>query len=206
MNDINEKYFVPSRSVTTEQEIKKSKFITSITRASNSKKAKEFIQSISSKYSDASHNCYAFVAGNPFSTNEIGFGDDGEVAGTAGKPILSVLQHKKIGEIVVVVTRYFGGTKLGTGGLVRAYSSSVQFGLDKLELIESVPFKHGKIEFSYEHENQVQQLLRQLDVEITNINYSQTVELFFDIPLNLAEKLSENLGNVTKGQVKIKWI
>ncbi len=113
----NKKYKVPSGSITEEQKIKRSRFITSIARANNINKAKEFIETISTKYSDATHNCYAFIAGNPYSTTDIGFGDDGEVTGTAGKPMLGVLQHKKIGEIVVVVTRYYGGVKLGTGGL-----------------------------------------------------------------------------------------
>ena len=82
-------YLVPSKTVTVEQEIKRSRFITTAARAGNKESAKEFINSVSKKYSDATHNCYAYVAGNPFSTTDIGFGDDREVSGTAGKPMLT---------------------------------------------------------------------------------------------------------------------
>jgi len=143
-------YLVPGNNVRCTQEIKRSKFITTIGRASNTEKARNFIKIISSKYSDASHNCYAFIAGNPHSSAEIGLGDDGEVPGTAGKPMLSVLQHKNIGEIVVVVTRYFGGVKLGPGGLVRAYTSSLQQALEELELKKCVALKSTELVLDFQ--------------------------------------------------------
>jgi len=118
----NSKYLVPAKTVSCTQEIKRSKFFTTVGRASDTETARKFIKEISSKYSNASHNCYAFIAGNPNSSPEIGMGDDGEVSGTAGKTMLNVLQHKGIGEIVAVVSRYFGGVKLGPGGLVRRLS------------------------------------------------------------------------------------
>ena len=197
---------VPSKTITVEQEIKRSRFISTAGRAGNKKSAKEFINSVSEKYSDATHNCYAFVAGNPFSTTEIGFGDDREVSGTAGKPMLSVLQHKKIGEIVVVVSRYFGGTKLGTGGLVRAYSSSVQLALEKLPLVNCVVIKTVQISFDYQYENSVRQILNKFHIEIKDSIYKDKVDIKIEVPIDRLEELNTELQNSTSGKVAIEEI
>lgn len=199
------KYKVPSNTVVAEQEIKKSKFIATVGRASGSESAKSFIEKVSSEYDDATHNCYAFVAGNPYSTTDIGFGDDGEVSGTAGMPMLNILQHKEIGEIVAVVTRYYGGTKLGTGGLVRAYSGTLQLALDELKLTEYVPMKSGKITFSYEHENAVRNLLSMMDVDIKQVDYSQHVELSVDITEDVLKELSDEIASQTHGQAVMEF-
>lgn len=198
-------YKVPSKTVTVEQVIKNSKFITSVTRVTDKQKAKEFIDTVSKKYSDASHNCYAFVAGNPDSTTDIGFGDDGEVSGTAGKPILSVLQHKKIGEIVVVVSRYFGGTKLGTGRLVRAYTSSVQDALDKLPLEDCVALKSITLKFDYQYENTVRQVLNKFSLEIADSIYTDNVDMKLEVPEDNLNQLETELQNSTSGKVNILY-
>jgi len=197
---------VPSKTITVEQDIKRSRFISTAGRAVNKESAKEFINSVSEKYSDATHNCYAFVAGNPFSTTEIGFGDDREVSGMAGKPMLSVLQHKKIGEIVVVVSRYFGGTKLGTGGLVRAYSSSVQLALENLPLIDCVSVKAVQIIYEYQYENSIRQILNKYHIEIKDSNYSENVEMKIEVPIDGLEELNIELQNSTSGKVAIEEI
>ncbi|NIP39017.1 MAG: YigZ family protein [Candidatus Dadabacteria bacterium] len=196
-------YKVPSKSITVEQVIKNSKFITSVSRVTDKQKAKEFIDSVSRKNSGASHNCYAFVAGNPFSTTDIGFGDDGEVSGTAGKPMLSVLQHKKIGEIAVVVSRYFGGTKLGTGGLVRAYSSSVQDALDSLPLEDCVDLETIKLTFDYQYENAVRQVLSKFSIEISDSNYKDNVEMRIEVKESVFKELQEDLNNSLSGDIEI---
>lgn len=198
-------YKVPSKTVTVEQVIKNSKFITSVTRVTDKQKAKEFIDTVSKKYSDASHNCYAFVAGNPDSTTDIGFGDDGEVSGTAGKPILSVLQHKKIGEIVVVVSRYFGGTKLGTGRLVRAYTSSVQDALDKLPLEDCVALKSITLKFDYQYENTVRQVLNKFSLEIADSIYTDNVDMKLEVPEDNLNQLETESQNSTSGKVNILY-
>lgn len=198
-------YKVPSQTIVVQQDIKKSKFIATVGRARNMDSAKAFIDKVSSQYSDASHNCYAFVAGNPFSTTDIGFGDDGEVSGTAGMPMLNILQHKKIGEIVAVVTRYFGGTKLGTGGLVRAYSSSLQLALDALKLIEYVPLKSGNIIFAYEYENAIRNLLSSMNVEINDVEYTDNVNIHIDVTEPLLNELSNEIANQTHGSALLKF-
>lgn len=198
-------YKVPSQTIVVQQEIKKSKFIATVGRASGTKSAKSFIDEVSAEYNDATHNCYAFVAGNPHGTTDIGFGDDGEVSGTAGMPMLNILQHKGIGEIVAVVSRYYGGTKLGTGGLVRAYSGTLQLALDELELTEYVQLKSGKITFSYEHENSVRNLLSMMDVDINNVDYSEHVEIEIQITEDDLTRLSDEIASQTHGQAVLKF-
>ncbi|MEH6457607.1 MAG: YigZ family protein, partial [Cocleimonas sp.] len=118
-------YKIPAKQHRHETIIKRSRFITTIAHASSADEANAFIASIKKEFPDASHNCWAYVAGPAADSAKIGMSDDGEPHGTAGKPMLNVLLHSDIGEIVAVVTRYFGGTKLGPGGLVKAYSGSV---------------------------------------------------------------------------------
>lgn len=117
-----------------EETVHRSRFLISLAHTPDPDTAKIFIERIRQKYSDATHNCWAYVAGPPGNTARIGYSDDGEPHGTAGRPMLSVLLHGDIGELTAVVTRYFGGIKLGTGGLVRAYQSMVKQGLETLPL------------------------------------------------------------------------
>lgn len=198
----NNKYLVPMKTVSCSQEIKKSKFITTIGRAVDIDAARKFVKDISSKYQDASHNCYAFIAGGPGSP-DIGMGDDGEVSGTAGKPMLNVLQHKDIGEIVAVVTRYYGGVNLGPGGLVRAYTSSLQLALDELILQEFVEIKKAVVEVDFQYENAVRQLLAKAGIEPGDAGYSEAVKFHLEIPVDLYDKLIEDIGNQTRGNFKI---
>lgn len=199
-------YIVPAETVSIEQVIKRSRFIATVGRATDNENAKSFIEGVCKTYPDASHNCYAYVAGNPFSSAEIGMGDDGEVQGTAGKPMLNVLQHKKISEIAAVVTRYFGGIKLGPGGLVRAYTSSLQLALDKLSLEKCVALKTAQIEFPYNHENSIRQIFKKMNVSITNATYTDNVVMNVEVPENVSDELSGEIMNQTSGQVKVNWL
>jgi len=200
----NISYLVPGKTVSCTQEINRSKFITTIGRAADPKKARKFIKDIAAKYPDASHNCYAFITGNPHNSPDIGMGDDGEVSGTAGKPMLNVLQHKEIGEIVAVVSRYFGGVKLGPGGLVRAYTSSIQQALEQLELMEYVELKKVVIEIDFQYENAVRQALKKSGVEPGEASYKDSVIFNVEIPTDLYDKLIEDIGNQTRGNVRFK--
>ncbi|MGO2074996.1 MAG: YigZ family protein, partial [Pseudoalteromonas sp.] len=128
-------YKYPAESVFYQEEIKKSTFIVHIGHTPDLDAAKAFIRDIEQKYSDARHNCWAHVAGNPGGSHVYGFSDDGEPNGTAGKPMLNVLVGSGLGEVTAVVTRYFGGIKLGTGGLVRAYGGSLNNALTHLTTI-----------------------------------------------------------------------
>jgi uncharacterized YigZ family protein len=203
MLESNSSYLVPVESITVEQEIKRSRFIAAIGRAVDKKKANEFINRIKTLYPDARHHCYAFVAGCPANTSDIGMSDDGEPQGTAGKPMLSILQYSKIGEIVVVVTRYFGGTKLGTGGLVRAYSSSVQLALLKIKLEEFVKLRIVRISFPYSYESSIRYVFEKMNVGIKKIDYGDNVIMNIEFPEKVSDKLFREIKNQTRGESEI---
>ncbi len=186
-----------------EQEIKKSRFIATVGHAANKESALRFIEEVSAKHTGASHNTYAYIAGNPNGGAEVGFNDDGEIGGTAGKPILSVLQMRGIGEVVAVVTRYFGGTRLGTGGLVRAYSGTITMALDELKLTEHVDLVEIKISAGYEFENSIRMLFDKMELKIKDVLYTKEVEITADIPQSKSAELKSEIMNSTRGQAKI---
>ena len=117
--------------------------------------------------------------------------------------MLSVLQHKNIGEIVVVVSRYFGGTKLGTGGLVRAYSSSVQLALENLPLIDCVSVKTVQIIYEYQYENSIRQILNRMNIQIIDSIYQDKVDIKIEVPIDRLEELNTELQNSTSGKVAL---
>ncbi|WP_268597189.1 YigZ family protein, partial [Escherichia coli] len=119
-------YPIPAEATCFTEEIKKSRFITLLAPTSGVEAAKAFIQQVRDEHPAARHHCWAFVAGSPDDSQQLGFSDDGEPSGTAGKPILAQLMGSGIGEVTAVVVRYYGGVKLGTGGLVKAYGNGVQ--------------------------------------------------------------------------------
>ncbi|SFC50038.1 YigZ family protein [Pseudoalteromonas denitrificans] len=132
-------YRIPTETIFYQEDIKKSKFIVHIAHTPDLESAKAFIQEVGIKYPDARHNCWAHVAGEPGGSHVLGFSDDGEPNGTAGKPMLNVLMGSGIGEITAVITRYFGGIKLGTGGLVRAYGGSLNNAMLELKTAIKIP-------------------------------------------------------------------
>ena len=132
-------YSYPSEPLSYEEEIKKSTFIVHVAHTPDISAAKDFIADINRRYPDARHNCWAHVAGAPGGSHVYGLSDDGEPNGTAGKPMLNVLQGSGLGEICAVTTRYFGGIKLGTGGLVRAYGGTLNNALAQLVTQVKVP-------------------------------------------------------------------
>uniref|UniRef100_UPI0016A6EBD7 YigZ family protein n=1 Tax=Vibrio anguillarum TaxID=55601 RepID=UPI0016A6EBD7 len=129
-------YLIPALPTQFEEEIKKSLFITYLAHTPSVDATKAFVAQIKTKHSDARHNCWGFVAGRPEDSMLWGFSDDGEPSGTAGKPILAQLAGSSVGELTAVVTRYYGGIRLGTGGLVKAYGGGVQQALKQLQTIE----------------------------------------------------------------------
>lgn len=196
-------YLIPARTVTAEREINKSRFVATAGHAPDKEAAARFIESVRRAHPSAHHNCYAYIAGNPSSTTEIGFSDDGEVGGTAGRPILSVLQHRGIGEIAVVVTRYFGGVKLGAGGLVRAYTSAAALALDALPLKRLVALKEARITVPYQHENAVRLALDKFNIVIDDAVYTEEVVISAHVPEDAADALTSEIMNLTRGAAVI---
>ncbi len=190
-------YLIPKKEVMFSQEIKKSRFICIISHAPTITSAHSWIKEIRQEYHDANHVCWAFIAGPPNSTQQ-SMSDDGEPSGTAGKPMLNVLQHSNIGDIAAVVIRYFGGTKLGTGGLVRAYSSSVSEAMKILTSSKKINHECYFIECKYPDEKQVQFLIKNYEGKITTITYQETIHLITKIPeTNVAAFLEKLPYNIT---------
>lgn len=151
-------------------EIKKSRFITYLHRTNQEEEAKDFLKAIKKEHSGANHHCTAMIIGSLVRSN-----DDGEPSGTAGHPMLDVLQGNKMDDILAIVVRYFGGTKLGTGGLVKAYSESVSQALKKACLTEMTMFKEYKITFGYDWIGKLDAYFRNHQIEILSKEYDQNV-------------------------------
>ncbi|ELU10920.1 hypothetical protein CAPTEDRAFT_144424, partial [Capitella teleta] len=157
------------------------------------------------EYPDATHHCSAFVAGAPDGGAVVGFDDDGEPSGTAGRPMLNVLQHKRIGDVVAVVVRYFGGIKLGAGGLVRAYSASVQQAFEVLPLDQRVALRMGVIVCDYACEQMVRHHLEQHRASLERCDYGQSVSMTISMAEIRSDDLASHLHDVSRGQILIQW-
>lgn len=178
-------------------EIKKSKFITYLHRTDSEEDAKEFLKLIRKEHSQANHHCTAMVIGNIVRSS-----DDGEPSGTAGHPMLDVLLHKEMQDILVVVVRYFGGIKLGTGGLVRAYSSSVIEALDKAYIVQETQLQRYEIQFSYDLIGKLDNYFRKNDIEITLKEYQEQVIYQFLVQ----EDISKDLLELSNGTIQATWL
>lgn len=168
-------YLSPTHTQRFDLEIKNSQFITTVCRTNGRDAAKAFLEEIRQRYPDANHHCWAFVAGAPNNVHLWDQSDDGEPKGTAGKPMLNVLQHSDFGETTVVVTRFFGGIKLGAGGLVRAYSQAVQEALSQTEHENIYPRSPVQLEISYPLLGKVEYWLEQSDIEVNNKTFSDKI-------------------------------
>ena len=195
-------YYIPAETVSTKTEIKKSKFITTITAVTSKEVILPFFQKIRDQYTGANHNCFAYIVGNPKSPVDIGFSDDGEPSGTAGKPMLGVLQHNNIGNAAVIVTRFFGGTKLGTGGLVRAYSAAVKIVIEKVSLCGFIESSCLQVSVPFQFESNVRHLLSTFNLTVINSKYSEDVLIEIDVPKNILDTLRKKVNDITKGSVR----
>ena len=173
---------------------KKSRFIATVCPVKTEEEAIAFIESMKKKYWNATHNCSAYVIGEHFQIQRCS--DDGEPSGTAGKPMLDVLLGEEIHDVVVVVTRYFGGTLLGTGGLVRAYSSSTKEGLLASKVITKMHGQKLVIETDYTGLGKIQYILGQRGLTILDSIYTDKVELEVLLP---EEEIKPVMAAITEG-------
>ena len=199
-------YLVPKSAVVFEEEIKKSRFITYLQHTEGLEDARAFWTKIKQEHPNARHHCWAAVAGKPTDSLQLGFSDDGEPAGTAGKPMLSALQGSQLGEISAVVVRYYGGILLGTGGLVRAYSNGVQQALKLIESeikVERTPFK---LDCDYGQLNLVQQLCEKYQVEILSQDFQANIHLILGISEKTVDVFSSELTEKSAGRLVIQLL
>jgi uncharacterized YigZ family protein len=174
-------------NIIVEQSIEKSRFISQLFQVKNETEARDIISDIKKKHHKANHSCYAFIIDAKLKRSS----DDGEPSGTAGKPILSVLEGAHLEEVLCVVTRYFGGIKLGTGGLVRAYGSSATQALDQAAIVEWTEGYVYEINFHYNLIDSVNHLLNKSNIQINNQQYFENVT--YEIESTLKEEEVEDL-------------
>lgn len=181
---------------------KKSRFIATVIPVESEEEALAFIEAMKKKYWNATHNCSAYVIGEKGQLKRCS--DDGEPSGTAGCPMLEVLEGEGIRNVAVVVTRYFGGTLLGTGGLVRAYSASVKAGLASSVIITKIPGVKLKIETDYTGLGKIQYLLGEMGIRTLDSQYTDHVELDVLVPETMLERVKAELIEGTNGQAKLE--
>lgn len=194
------RYLIPAHQHRAEEEILRSRFITTVAYTPTVEAAREFIAVVSTEFADANHNCWAYVIGPPGSTGQVGMSDDGEPHGTAGRPMLTVLLHSNIGDLCAVVTRYFGGTLLGKGGLVKAYSGGVQLALASLPVIERVPKAIVTLLFDYANVTPVQRLLPTFEAKVLNEQYDADVSYELTLPAEQVAAFTTAVTELTNGQ------
>ncbi len=197
------RYAIPASRHRAELVIDRSRFICTVASVRTSDDAHAFIREMNAEFADATHNCWAFVLGPPGSTDRIGMSDDGEPHGTAGRPMLTVLLHSDIGDVVAVVTRYYGGTKLGTGGLVKAYSGAVQQVLVNLPLGEHREYVQLSVTVSYAQISSCQQLWPVHDADVLHETFEADVRFEVRCPRETVGALRQHLLDITRGQVVI---
>ena len=200
------RYPIPAQTHRVEEEIKRSRFITTLAYTPTVADARAFISAVSAEFADANHNCWAYVIGPPGTSGQIGMSDDGEPHGTAGRPMLTVLLHSGVGDICAVVTRYFGGTLLGKGGLVKAYSGGVQLALKELPTVERVPKSQVEVIMEYSTITPFKRLLPEYEVELVNEEYAVDAAFRLQLPTEHLPAFIEAITSLTNGQALIDII
>ena len=181
---------------------KKSRFIATIRPVETEEEALAFLEEMKKKYWDARHNCSAYVLGER--QEILRCSDDGEPSQTAGKPMMDVLTGAGLTNVAAVVTRYFGGTLLGTGGLVRAYSGAVQEGLRHSVVVEKLPGRQLQIFTDYNGAGKIQYVAAQMGIPVQDTEYAEQVTMKMIAPLAQAEQLIAQVTERTAGKARIE--
>jgi uncharacterized YigZ family protein len=197
------RYPVPAARCRVEDRVHNSRFIATLAPAATADAARALVDAVRAEFPDATHHCFAFVAGPPGSTAAVGSSDDGEPGGTAGRPMLTVLLNSGVGDVAVVVTRYFGGVKLGKGGLVRAYSGAVQHALRETATALRVELVDVRVRFAYAHTDAVRRTLAREDAAITGERFGDDVELAVRLPEDRLEAIRRLLLDVSAGTARL---
>lgn len=191
-------YNIPSSAVKAEIEVKRSKFLIEVRRISNHEEMRAFYKDLCELHPKANHNCWGVICASPEDSSGYGFSDDGEPSGCAGKPIFNVLSHSGFGQIGLVVTRYFGGIKLGTGGMVKAYTEAAKAGIELVEAEEFSPLVPLNVSFQYDLEPSFRHFIQDFSLSDSTFEYSENVQVTLlvkeiDYP-TYKERLSDKFG------------
>ncbi|NKI74493.1 IMPACT family protein [Dickeya sp. CFBP 2040] len=199
-------YPVPASSVSVHEDIKKSRFLTLLAPACGVEAARSMIQQARELHPSAAHHCWAYVAGAPDDSQQLGFSDDGEPSGTAGKPMLAQLMGSGIGEVVAVVVRYYGGIRLGTGGLVKAYGGGVQQALKQLPVQQKVMYQMYRLQCDYALLPQVENVVLALQGQVVSAEYASEVSLQLAFPVTAVDDATRKLRDISRGALHLQTI
>lgn len=196
------KYYTVNKEGSDQLNIQKSRFIGYVKRVESEEEAIDFIQKIKKKHHDATHNCSAYMIGQHDQIQKAN--DDGEPSGTAGIPILEVLKKQQLKDTAVVITRYFGGIKLGAGGLIRAYSSATSKAISTTGVVERKLTQGISITVDYTLLGLLENEIRQSKHLLDHINYAENVELMVYIEIDHVKTFKQWMTNLTNGKAHIK--
>ena len=197
-------YPVPRGAHRVEEVVRRSRFVTTLDRARDADSARAVIALVRSELPGATHHCWAFVAGAPGSTRAIGMSDAGEPPGTAGRPMLNVLLGGGVGEVVAVCARWFGGAKLGRGGLARAYASGVKKALEGLQTEVLVARELVGLIVPYAAVDPLRRVLDDLDARTVREEYGSDVSWELSVPSAGLEALDEAVAQITAGEASVR--
>ena len=195
-------YRIPTARARTETSDRGSRFIATADRVRSADAARDLIHSIRAEMPDASHHCYAFAAGHGATVTH-GMSDAGEPSGTAGRPILAVVNGSGIGDLVVVVTRYFGGTKLGTGGLVRAYTKAAQSVLEVLQTGLAIEQVQARLDVPYHMNDALRHQLEKHGVKVLSADYGADVMLRVQLAADRVATVQATLNEISSGTLAL---
>lgn len=194
-------YYTIKQSGSHEVIIQRSRFIGHIKRVHDEAEAQDFIQSIQKKHHNATHNCFAYIIGEQDQYQKAN--DDGEPSGTAGVPMLEVLKRLSLKNTVIVITRYFGGIKLGAGGLIRAYSSVTSDTINEIGIVRRERMQGFAVQIGYSLLGKVENFFKESAYIVENTHYLENVEIIVYAPIERCNEFKTELINVTNGQVTI---
>lgn len=200
----DDRYPIPAARVRVEDVVRHSRFIATVSHAPTGGDARALIESVRDEFPDATHNCWAFVVGPPGSTGECAASDDGEPGGTAGRPMLGVLLNSGVGDIAAVVTRYFGGVKLGRGGLVRAYSGAVKHALGSMATAEHVTTVAVTITVPYPAVDAARRAVAACGGRVTGETFTDEAAMTATVPASRRTELEQALAEATAGDARIE--
>ena len=195
-------YLTAAREGVAEYEDKHSRFIARVRPVRSEAEARAFIDDIRRSFADATHNVYAYLLREG---NILRWSDDGEPGGTSGQPTLSVLQGAGLTDVCCVTTRYFGGILLGSGGLVRAYSSAARLALAAAGTARMTPWRKGAFECSYARYERLRRLLEDRGARIEDASFGAEVEIVFSAPETQAEAVGDLLRDMTAGDIEVTY-
>lgn len=187
-------YLIPASTSEREIVIKKSRFIARVVHVQDRSEVNLAVAQSRLEYPDARHHCWAYLLGSPADARNAGMSDDGEPSGTAGKPILNVLQHGELGDALVIVVRYFGGIKLGAGGLVRAYGAATQQVLEGALTFALRDMVQLTLNASFAAEQPLRHRMSLLEAEVQEVSYGDVVTILVAVPLENEDTLRQFCG------------